>query len=122
MQRIDGRDHRLLGRRPARRIRRPLHRGADLLVGEMCGGGEGRDVHAPFIFARVQRAGAVDHDLALPQGERSAIQETAGAEFLPGPRMPRHHPEQHQRRRAAHDAVELLLNAGRVRRIERCDA
>ena len=88
----------------------------------MRGSGEGRDVHVPFVLAGIQRAGAIDHDLALAQGERTAVQETAGAEFFPGAGMPRHDPEQHQRRRTAHDAVELLLDVGRVRRLQRRNA
>ena len=40
--------------------------------------------------------------------QRSAVEQAAGAKFLPGAGVAGHHPEQHQRRRAAHDAVELL--------------
>ena len=50
-------------------------------------GAKSRDMHAPFIFASGERAGAVDHDLALAQGERPAVEQAAAAEFLPGPRL-----------------------------------
>jgi hypothetical protein len=79
-------------------------------------------MHAPFIFASGQRAGAVDHDLALAQAQRSAIQQAAGAEFIPGPRVAGDDAKQRQRWRAAHDAVELRLNLRRIRRLKRRDA
>ena len=69
----------------------------------------------------IQRAGAIDHDLALAQGERPGIEQAAGAELVPGARMARHHPEQRQRRGAAHDAVELRLDLRGIRRDERGD-
>ena len=122
MQRIDRRDQGLFGLRPARRVGAAQHRGADLLVGEMRGGRKGRDVDAPFIFAPRQRAGAVDDDLALAQGERPLVQQAAGAEFLPGPRMAGDDAKQHQRRRAAHDAVELSLDFRLIRRLQRRNA
>ena len=118
MQRIDCRDKRLLGYRPARRIGAIQHRGADLRIGEICRLRECSDMHAPFILASGQRAGAVDHDLAFAQGQRTAIQQAAGAEFLPGPRVGGDDAEQRQRRRTAHDAVELLLDFVRVRRLQ----
>ena len=122
MQRIDGCDQDLLGGRPARRVGGAKHRGADLFVGQVRGGGKCRDMHAPFIFASGQRAGAVDHDLALTQGERTAVQKAAGAEFLPGPRIGGYDAKQGQRRRAAHDPVELLLDLRRIRRLQRRNA
>ncbi len=67
MQRIDRSEQGLLGRRPARRIGIVKHRGADLLLGEVGGIGEGCDMHAPFVFASGQRTGPVDDDLAFPQ-------------------------------------------------------
>ena len=36
------------------------------------GGKEGH-MHAPFIFALVERAGTIDHDFALPQREQPAV-------------------------------------------------
>ena len=44
--------------------------------------------------------------------ERPAIQEAAGAEFFPGAGVAGHDAKQHQRRRAAHDAVELRGMSG----------
>jgi hypothetical protein len=79
-------------------------------------------MHAPFVFAAVQRAGPVDNDLAFAQGQRPAIQKAAGTEFLPGAGMARHHPEQHQRWRAAHDPVELLLDILIIGWLQRRDA
>jgi hypothetical protein len=67
MQGIDGGEQRLFGRRPARRVGRSKHGGVDLLLGQMCGFGKSRDMHAPFILAFRERGGAVDDDLALPQ-------------------------------------------------------
>ncbi len=122
VQRIDGRDQRLFGRRPARSVGIFAHGGADLFVGQMRGFGEGRDMHAPFVLAAGSRAGAVDDDLAFPQGERPAVEQAAGAEFLPGAGIAGHHAEQHQRRRAAHDAVEMRLNLRCIRRLQRRDA
>jgi hypothetical protein len=88
----------------------------------MGGLGEGHDMHAPFIFASVQRAGAVDHDFPLPQRQRPAVQQAAAAEFLPGAGMAGHDAEQHQWRCAAHDPVELLPDFGRIRRLQRRNA
>jgi hypothetical protein len=67
MQRIDRCDQGLLGSRPAWRVGSALHRGADLLLGEAGGIREGRDMHAPFVFASGQRTGPVDDDFAVPQ-------------------------------------------------------
>ena len=122
MQRIDGRNQRPFSRGPARRIGAAKHRGADLLLGQMRRFREGRDMHAPFVLALRQGAGAVDDDLALPQGERTPIEQAAGAEFLPGARIARHDAEQQQRRRAAHDPVELPGNLLFIRRLKRRDA
>jgi hypothetical protein len=66
--------------------------------------------NAPFIFATGQRAGPVDDDFPLPQTQRAAIQQAGGPEFFPGAGVAGDHPEQHQRRRATHDAVELRLD------------
>ncbi len=77
---------------------------------------------APFVFAPVQRAGAVDHDLARPQRQRAAVQQAAGAELVPGPAVTGHDAEQRERRRAAHDVVELGLNFGGIGWFERRDA
>jgi hypothetical protein len=85
----------------------------------MRGLGEDRDVDAPFVFASRPRAGAVDDDLAFAQRQRPAVQQTAGAEFLPGAWLAGDHAEQHQRRRAPHDPVELLLNLRCIRRLQR---
>ena len=122
VQRIDRRDQRLLGIRPARCGGFTEYRGADLLVGKMRCHGEGRDMHAPFIFASRARAGPHDDDLSLPQRERAAVEQAAGAKFLPGPWLAGDGAEQQQRRRTAHDAVELLLDLGRVGRLKRRDA
>ena len=54
--------------------------------------------------------------------QRPAVEQAAGAEFLPGARLAGDDAEQHQRRRAAHDAVELLLNLRCIRRLQRRDA
>ena len=89
MQRVDRRDQRLLGRRPAGVGGFAEHGGADLFVGQVRGFREGRDMDAPFIFAAGSRAGAVDDDLALAQAERPAVEQAAGAEFLPGARRGR---------------------------------
>src|SRR3954463_8973698 len=83
VQRVDGRDQRLLGLRPASVRGGAAHGGADLFISQFRGGRKRRDMHTPFVLASRSRAGAVDDDLALPQGERPAIQEAAGAEFLP---------------------------------------
>ena len=122
MQRVDRRDQGLLGRGPARRIGFAEHGGADLLVGQLCGRREGRDMHAPFIFASGARAGAVDDDFALAQAERPLVEQAAGAEFLPGPGVAGDDPEQGQRRLAAHDAVELPLDFRLIRRLKRRNA
>ena len=50
------------------------------------------------------------------------VQQAAAAEFLPGAGMAGHDAKQHQRRRAAHDAVELRLDLRRIRRLQRRDA
>jgi hypothetical protein len=121
VQRIDGCDQRLLGGRPARRVGLAEHRGADLFVGQVRGSGKRCDMHAPFVLAFGQRAGAIDDDFALAQRQRAAVEQAAGAELLPGARAAGQHPEQRQRRRAAHDAVELQLDLRRVRRLERRD-
>ncbi len=122
VQRVDRRDQRRFGLRPARRIGVAVDRGANLVPGQARRLGEDGDMHAPLVFAPVQRAGAVDHDLALPQAQRTVVEQAAGAEFLPGPRMPGHDAEQHQRRRTAHDAVELGLNLRGIGWRERRDA
>src|SRR3954468_8375809 len=122
MQRIDRRYHRLLRFRPAGRISPAMHGGADLFLGELCSLSERRDMHAPFIFTSVERAGAIDDDLALSHRQRSLVEHAAGAEFLPGPRLRRHDAEQEQRRRAAHDAIELFLDLWRIGRRQRREA
>ena len=122
MQRVDGGDQRLLGLRPAGLGGGAAHGGADLLFRQFRGNRERRDMHAPFVLATRSRAGAVDDDLALPQGERPAIQQAAGAEFFPGAGIAGHDAKQHQRRGAAHDAVELLGNLGCIGRLQRRDA
>ena len=119
MQRVSGRNQDLFGLRPTRRSGAAAHRGAHLLLAKLRGLRKGHDMHAPFVLATVQRAGAVDDDLALPQGERPAVEQAAGAEFFPGARLARHDAEQHQRRRAAHDAVELFLDIRCIRRRQR---
>ena len=48
-------------------------------IGKARRGGEGRDMDAPFILASRARAGAVDDDFALAQGERPAVEQAAGA-------------------------------------------
>ena len=119
MQRVDGRDQRLLGFRPAGGVGIAQHGGADLFVGQMRGRREGRDMHAPFIFAAGARAGAVDDDLALAQatsGPRSS--RLPARNFSQARGMAGHDAEQQQRRRAAHDAVELRLDLGRIRRLQ----
>ncbi|MBN9013760.1 MAG: hypothetical protein J0H25_12170 [Rhizobiales bacterium] len=50
-----------------------------------------------------------------------AIEQAATLEFLPGPRVARDDPKQHQRRSAAHDPIELLLDFNIVRRLKRRD-
>jgi len=50
MQRIDSRDQRLIGWRPARGIGAIKHGGADLDVGQMGGLRKRRDMHAPFVI------------------------------------------------------------------------
>src|SRR5215471_12588438 len=55
MQRIHGRDQRPLRFRPAWRGGAIKHGGANLLGGEMCRAGKGRDMYAPFVFASVER-------------------------------------------------------------------
>ncbi len=122
MQRIDRRDQGLLGRRPAGRIGAALHRGADLLLGEVRGRRECCDMHAPFVLASGQRAGPVDDDFAVPQRQRPAIEQAAGPEFLPGAGVAGDHAEQDQRRRAAHDPVKLLLKFRRIGRLQRCQS
>ncbi len=74
---------------------------------------------APFVLATGARAGAVDDDFALSQAERAAVEQAAGGKFLPGPRAARDGAKQHERRRAAHDAVELLLDLRGIRRLQR---
>ena len=56
--------------------------------------------------------------------QRAAVQQAAGAEFLPGAGVAGHDAKQQQRRRAAHDAVELRLNLRCIRRLQaaRCAA
>ena len=88
----------------------------------MRGLGKRRDMDAPFVFASGARAGAVDHDFALAQSQRTAIEQAAGAKFLPGPRIGGDDAEQGQGRGAAHDAVELTLDFLRVWRRKRRDA
>jgi hypothetical protein len=119
MQRVGRCDQCLLGCGPAGIRRFAQHGGADLFISEAGCGGEGRDMDAPFIFASGARAGAVDDDFALAQAQRAAVEQAAGAEFLPGARAHGDGAEQEQWRRATHDAVELLLDFRRVWRIER---
>jgi len=99
-----------------------MHRRRYLLIVQLRGVSEDRDMNAPLVLAFVQRAGTVDHDLALAQCERTLVEQTAGAEFLPGARVRRHHAKQHQRRRAAHDGVKIGLDVFRIGRLERGDA
>jgi hypothetical protein len=54
-------------------------------------------VHAPFVFAAGQRAGAIDGDLALTQRQRTVIQQAGGAKLGLGALVFRHDPEKHQR-------------------------
>ena len=55
-------------------------------------------------------------------GQFGLIEQAAGAKLVPGAAVARHHPEQHQRWRAAHDAVELRLDLRGIRRRERGNA
>src|SRR5207237_5801836 len=110
MQRIDSPDQCPFAFRPAPSIGAAENGGADLLGREMRGIRERRNMHAPFVLAASQRAGPVDDNLALAQRERTPIEQTASAEFLPGTGVAGHDTEQRQRWRAAHDPVELILN------------
>ena len=53
---------------------------------------------------------------------RAGIQEAAGAEFAPGARISGDDAKQHQRRRAAHDGIELALNLRGIGPLQRCNA
>jgi len=99
-----------------------MHGGANLLLSEFGGLRERRNMHAPFIFAVVERAGAVDDDLALAHRQRSLVEQAAATKFLPGPRLRSHDAEQQQRRCAAHNAVKLLLDVRCIGRRQRCEA
>jgi hypothetical protein len=67
VQRVNDRDQRLLGLRPAGLAACAAHGGADLIFVQVCGLRECRDMDAPFVFATGSRAGAVDDDLTLAQ-------------------------------------------------------
>ena len=122
MQRVDGRDHRLLGRRPARRIGSAQHGGADLLLRQMRGPAKVATC-TPHSYSQPVSAQVRSMTISRSRSESGPrSKQAAGAEFFPGPRAARHDAKQHQRRRAAHDAVELLLDFRRIRRLERRDA
>ena len=55
------------------------------------------DVDTPFVFASIERAGSVDHDLTLPQRQQSAIQQATGAELLVDALIDRERTEQKER-------------------------
>jgi hypothetical protein len=74
-------------------------------------------MHAPLVFATIERAGAVDHDLSLPQRQQAAIEQAAGVEALIDAAVDRQNAEQDQRIDARrHDFVERRLHVGCVRR------
>lgn len=82
-----------------------------------------RDVHAPLIREAAARAGAVDHDLALTQRKRPAIEQTAGAEPFEDARNARERGEQRERRYSGRqNAIEDGLPFGRIRCCERFGA
>jgi hypothetical protein len=75
-------------------------------------------MHAPFVLAAIERARAINHDLALPQCQQAAIEQAAGIEALINATVDRQSTEQHERiETRRHDSVERRLNVGRIRRI-----
>src|SRR2546425_1183601 len=69
-----------------------------------------RQRYAALVGATAARAGAVDHDLALAQRNRAAVEQTSGTEAVVDARHSSERGEQQQRRDAGrHDAVEHRL-------------
>jgi hypothetical protein len=80
-------------------------------------------MHAPFVFAAQPRRRAVDHDLALAQGEGALIQQASGEHLAEDAGIARHGAEQDQRLHSGrHDAGEGVGNGGCVGRDGRFDA
>jgi len=97
-------------------------RRALLLFGPLCLRAEHRHVHAPLVFRSAARAGAKDHELAGAQRDAAAVEQVARHHALQDARVARHRTEQRQRRRPAHQLVEIRLDLGRVRRLKWGDA
>src|SRR6185436_19399206 len=92
-----------------------VHRRAELFLRQRHALSEERDVHTPFVGAAAARAGAVDHDLAVAERERAAIEQAAGAKAIPDARNASQRREERQWRHAGrHDRVEHLLKLGRI--------
>src|SRR6185437_4174051 len=85
VQRIDGGNQCTLRFTPARSIRACVAGSENLFVRQLCAFRIDGDVNSPFIFAVRLGRGSIDHDLPVPQGERTAVEQRTGPEFLPRP-------------------------------------
>ena len=80
-------------------------------------------MHAPFVFRAAQGGDAMDDDLALPQRQVTAIEQTAAHEALEQARIAGQRTEQHQRLDAGrHQGVEAGLDFGGIGAIGGRDA